>query len=67
MSYFLQPYTGSKMFKLDLSNYVTKFDLKNVTDVDTWKIAKKFNLAKLKSDVDKLDIDDITNCSCWFN
>ena len=40
-----------------MSNYPTNADLKNATGVDTKKFAKKVNLASLKSNVDKLDID----------
>ena len=43
--------------KVDLSNYATKTDLKNVTHVDTSSFALKTNLASLKTEVDKLDID----------
>ena len=46
---------------LDLSNYVTKSDLKNGTGVDTSKFTKKVDLANLKSNVDKLDIDKLKN------
>ena len=42
--------------KVDLSNYATKTDLKNVTHVDTSSFALKTNLASLKTEVDKLDI-----------
>ena len=45
--------------KVDLSNYVTKTDLKNVTHVDTSKFALKTNLASFKTEVDKLDIDKL--------
>ena len=41
--------------ELDLSNYATKPDLKNTTDVDTSKCAKMDDLASLKSNVDKLE------------
>ena len=47
--------------ELDLSNYATKTDLKNVTVVDTSKFAKKTDLNNLKSDLDKLDIDKLKN------
>ena len=47
--------------ELDLSNYVTKADLKNATGVDASKFAKKVDLANLKSKVDKLDIDKLKN------
>ena len=42
--------------KVDLSNYATKIDFKNVTHVDTSSFALKTNLANLKTKVDKLDI-----------
>ena len=45
--------------KLDLSNYATKTDLKNVTHIDTSHFALKTNLANLKTEVDKLDIDKL--------
>ena len=44
---------------MDLSNYATKAYLKNPTGVDTLKSAKKVDLANLKSNVDKLDIDKL--------
>ena len=43
--------------KIDLSNYVTKTDIKNISHVDTSSFALKTNLANLKTEVDKLDID----------
>ena len=43
--------------KVDLPNYATKTDLKNMTHVDTSSFALKANLANLKAEVDKLDID----------
>ena len=45
--------------KVDVSNYATKTDLKNVTHVDTSSFALKTNLAGLKTEVDKLDIDKL--------
>ena len=47
--------------ELDLSNYATKTDLKNATEIDTSSFAKKVNLASLKSNVDKLDNDKLKN------
>ena len=44
-----------------MSNYVTKTDLKNAAGVDTSSFAKKVDLASLKSNVDKLDIDKSKN------
>ena len=46
--------------KVDLSNYATKTDSKNVTHFDTLSFALKIDLANLKTDVDKLDIDKLT-------
>ena len=45
--------------ELDLSNYVTRFDLKNAAGGNTSKFAKKTDLASLKSEFDKLDIDKL--------
>ena len=42
--------------KVDLLNYATKTDLKNITHIDTSSFALKTNLASLKTEVDKLDI-----------
>ena len=47
--------------ELDLSNYATKTDLQNATGVDASSFAKKTDLAHLRSDVDKLDIDKFKN------
>ena len=45
--------------KVDLSNYATKTDLKNISHVDASSFALKTNLASLKTEVDKLDIDKL--------
>ena len=45
--------------KVDLSNYATKTDLKNVTHVNTSIFALKANLANLETEVDKLNIDKL--------
>ena len=47
----------------DLSNYATKTDLKNATGIATFAFAKKTDLANLKSDVDRLNIDELNNVS----
>ena len=60
--YFPKPFRsfGGKInVKVDLSNYAAKADLKNVTHVDTSRFALKANLASLKTEVDKLDIDKL--------
>ena len=43
--------------ELDLVNYATKTDLKNITHVDVSSDASKTNLAVLKIEVDKIDVD----------
>ena len=45
--------------ELDLSYYVTKGDLKSAAGADTSGFVKKTDLANLKPDVDKLDIDKL--------
>ena len=60
--YFRKPFRsfgGNINVKVDLSNYATKTDLKNVTHVDTSSFALKTNLVNLKTKVDKLDIDSL--------
>ena len=53
--------------ELDLSNYAIKADLKNTTAVDTSNFAKKYDLANLKSYVNKLDIDKLKKCAELLN
>ena len=55
-----EPFQGDINVKVDLSNYATKTDLKNVSHVDVSSFALKSNLASLKTEVDKLDIDKLT-------
>ena len=45
--------------ELDISSYATKANLKNVTGIDTLEFAKKADLASLKSDVNRVDIDKL--------
>ena len=52
-------FRGGIKVKVDLSNYATKNDLKNVTHADTSSFALKANLAYLKTEADKLDIDKL--------
>ena len=53
--YFPKPFRSfGGNIKVDLSNYATKSDLKNVTYFDTSCFALKTNLASLKTEVDKL-------------
>ena len=62
--YFPKPYeafSGDINVKVDLSNYATKSDIKNISHVDTSSFALKRNLANLKNEVDKLDIDKLVS------
>ena len=54
-----EPFGGDINVKVDLSNYATKADIKNISHVDTSSFALKTNLANLKTEVDKLDIDKL--------
>ena len=57
----LKSLPGRGKVKLDLSNYARKTNLEKTTGVDTSSFAKKTDLANLKSDVYKLDIDKLKN------
>ena len=60
--YFPKPFKsfgGNINAKADPSDYATKTDLKKVTHVDTSRFAPKTNLASLKTEVDKLDINKL--------
>ena len=62
MSIYYPPYKSSGnniKVELDLTNYATKTDLKNITHVDVSNFASKTNLAALKSEVDKIDVDKL--------
>ena len=54
-----EPFGGDINVKVDLSNYATKADIKNISHVDTSSFALKTNLASLKAEVDILDIDKL--------
>ena len=59
MSQYFPPYNNSSeniKVELDLTNYATKTDLKNITHVDVSSFASKTNLAALKTEVDKIDV-----------
>ena len=47
--------------KVDLSNYATKTDIKNIAHIDTSSFALRTNLSSLKTEVDKLDIDKLVS------
>ena len=52
-------FDGDISVKVNLSNYATKTDLKNVSHVDVSSFALKSNLASLKTEVDKIDADKL--------
>ena len=56
------PYRSSRnnfKIELDLANYTTKDDVKNIAHVDVSSFASKTNLAALKTEVDKIDTDKL--------
>ena len=59
--YFPKPSSlgANVKIELDLFNYATKTDLKNAARIYTLSFAKKADLANLKFDADKLDIDEL--------
>ena len=62
MSQYYPPYRSSSKnikLELDLGNYATKDDFKNITHVDVSSFASKTNLAALKTEVDKIDADKL--------
>ena len=62
--YFPKPYEllgGDINVRVDLSNYATKTDIKNISHVDTSSFASKSNLTGLKIEVDKLDVDKLVS------
>ena len=54
-----EPFGEDINVKVNLSNYATKADIKNISHVDTSSFALKTNLANLKTEVDRLDIDKL--------
>ena len=61
MSQYFPPYNSSENIKveLDLSNYTTKKDINDITHVDVSGFASKTYLAALKTEVDKIDTDEL--------
>ena len=54
-----QPFGKDINVTVDLSNYASEADIKNTSHVNTLSFALKTNLASLKSEVGKLDIDKL--------
>ena len=62
MSTYYPPYKSSSnniKVELDLTNYVTKTDLKNITHTDVSSFASKTNLAALKTEVVEIDVNKL--------
>ena len=62
ISAYYPPYRSSSnnvKLELDLTNYATKTDLKNITHVDVSSFTSKTNLVALKTEVDKIDVDKL--------
>ena len=60
--YFPKPYEPSERdrnFKVDLSHYATKTDFKKAIGIDTSNLGLKWNLAKLKAEINKKDMDEL--------
>ena len=60
-SQYFPPYGSTNNIKveLDLANYATKDYVKNITHVDVSSFASKTNLATLKAQVDKIEVDKL--------
>ena len=54
-----EPFGGDSNVKVDLSNYSTKVDIKNISHVDASSFVLKSNLPSLKTEIDKLDINKL--------
>ena len=54
-----EPFGGDINVKVDLSTSAKKTDIENISHIDTSSFALKSNLASLKTEVDKLDIDKL--------
>ena len=54
-----EPFGGDINVKVDMSNYATKADIKNISHIDTSGFALKSNLGSLKTEVDKLHIEKL--------
>ena len=62
MSTYFPPYNNSSeniKVELDLTNYATKKDIKDITHIDASGFASKTNLAALKTEVNKIDTDQL--------
>ena len=58
-----EPFGGGIKGKVDLLNYVTKTDIKNIAHIDTTSFALKSYLVSLKTKIDKVDISKLVTVS----
>ena len=61
-----EPIGGDINVKVDFSNYATKIDIKNILHADTSSFALKSNLVRVKTEVDKLDINKLVPVSVYL-
>ena len=59
-------YSGIVKVEINLSNYVTKEDLKEASGVDTSNLAVKSDLASLKTEVDEIDISKTVSADLFM-
>ena len=70
MSYYPEPdsHTRDKVkVVLELSNYATKKELEHVTGIDKSNVAANKYFIELKAEVDKLEINKLTNVPTSLN
>ena len=70
MSYYPKPDSHIRdkvKVVLDLSNYATKKELEHATGIDTFDLTAKKDFIALKAEVDKLDINKLTNVPTNLN
>ena len=69
-SHFSKPDKRSGKYvyvKIDLSKYAAKVDLTIATDVDTTKLAVRSDLAILKVELGRIDVDELITFSTDFS
>ena len=70
MSYYPEPHSRIRdkvKLVLDLSNYASKKELERTTDIDTFDVVAKKDFIALEAEVDKLDMNKLTNVSTSLN
>ena len=65
MSYFLESLDNKNKIEieLDLFDYATEPNMKNAIRIDISQFAKKYDLANLKTDFGKLDLENLKTAS----